>query len=104
MIDVLMEVLKLTLHLTYAAGSAGNRSFTGTNVRVCLSPACLPSNCCTFIYNRHNVFYFLLLFLNFIYLFVYLLIYFWLRCEACGILVPQPGIELGPQAARALSP
>nr|XP_030689091.1 liprin-alpha-1 isoform X8 [Globicephala melas] len=27
-----MEVLKLTLHLTYADGSAGNRSFTGTNL------------------------------------------------------------------------
>ena len=29
---------------------------------------------------------------------------FWLYCEACGTLVPQPGIEPGPLAATGRSP
>ena len=34
----------------------------------------------------------------------FLFIYFWLRCVACGILVPQPGMEPGPPAVEARSP
>ena len=30
--------------------------------------------------------------------------FFWSRCTACGILVPQPGIELMPPAMEAWSP
>ena len=29
---------------------------------------------------------------------------FWPRCEACGILVPQPGIEPAPSAVKVPSP
>ena len=32
------------------------------------------------------------------------LVFFWLRHVACGILVPQPGIEPVPPAAEAQSP
>ena len=32
------------------------------------------------------------------------LIFFWPYLEACGILVPQPEIELGPLAVKAQSP
>ena len=31
-------------------------------------------------------------------------VFFWLRCTACGILDPQPGIEPGPSALKAQSP
>ena len=47
------------------------------------------------------------LFLNilFMYLCMYVSIYlFWPRCTACGILVPQPGIEPRPLAVRVRSP
>ena len=30
--------------------------------------------------------------------------FLWRRCEACGILVPPPGIEPGPSAVKAWSP
>ena len=45
------------------------------------------------------------LFMHFIYYF-YLFIYFnfWPCCVACGILVPQPGIEPAPLAVKAESP
>ena len=29
---------------------------------------------------------------------------FWLHCAACGILVPQAGVESRPRAVKALSP
>ena len=32
--------------------------------------------------------------------FIYLIVYFWPRCAACGVLVPQPGIEPGPQQGK----
>ena len=44
----------------------------------------------------HHLIYFLVLFLNFAYLFR-------LCCMACGISVSQPGIELGPAAIQAPS-
>ena len=84
-IDVLMEVMKLTHHLKYADGSVGNRSFVGTIVTVCLSPTCLPSNHLMLIYNRHSIIY---------YFKIFLYLFFWLCCTAYGILVPQPGIRL----------
>ena len=30
--------------------------------------------------------------------------FFWLHHAACGILIPQPGVEPGPSAVRARSP
>ena len=39
-----------------------------------------------------------LVFANFFFFF------FWLCCSACGILVPQPGVEPGPLAVKARSP
>ena len=38
------------------------------------------------------------------YSFFVCLFVFWLRCTACGLLVPRPGIEPGPLAVRAQSP
>ena len=37
-------------------------------------------------------------------LFYFFIFIFWLRCAACGIIVPWPGIEPGPSAVRARSP
>ena len=34
----------------------------------------------------------------------FLLFFFWPYCEACGILVPWPGIEPGPPAMKVLTP
>jgi hypothetical protein len=33
-----------------------------------------------------------------------LFVCFWPHCSACGLLVPQPGIEPRPSAVRVLSP
>ena len=38
-----------------------------------------------------------------LYFIIYLFIYFWPRCLACGILVPQPGIQPVPPAVEAWS-
>ena len=38
------------------------------------------------------------------YLFLIYFLFFWPHHEACGILVPQPGIEPGPSTVRAWSP
>ena len=44
-------------------------------------------------------FFYFIIFLNFIYFF-----FFWPLCTACGILIPQAGIEPGPLAVKAPSP
>ena len=62
-IDILMEVMKLTHHLKYADGSVGNTSFVGTIVTVFPSPTCLPSNHLMLIYNRHSIIYYFKIFL-----------------------------------------
>ena len=36
--------------------------------------------------------------------YLYLFFFFWPHCVACGILVPQPGIEPVPSAVKVLSP
>ena len=61
-------------------------------------PATLPHKAFDFIFLTHFTFAFLHIFI------LLLLFFFWPRHAACGILVPQPGIEPGPSAVKALSP
>ena len=41
---------------------------------------------------------------SFIYIYIYIYIFFLATLVACGILLPQPGIESGPSAVKAWSP
>ena len=39
-----------------------------------------------------------------VFFFLFLLFFFWPHCEACGILVPRPGIEPGPSPSAVKAP
>ena len=97
-IDILMEVMKLTHHLKYADGSVGNRSFVGTIVTVFPSPTCLPSNHLMLIYNRHSIIYYFKIFL---YLFLAMLHSLWdlnspTRDQTSVLAVKVPSPTSGP--------